>query len=120
MSKHLLVGLVAVAGCNLLGPDFDAPGATPLDAPVAYLAWHHEVEYCLGRERPFGAIRFYVADEVFLDDRAKYGVWIRPSSITIRTDHVDDEALVKHELVHYIEQEDDHSPAFLRCSGLGG
>ena len=109
---------VAVAGCDLLGPQFDAVARRPLEpVPAQYIEWYIEVQDCLDRKRDFGRIEWFVAQELYLDDVEKGGVWSPPIRITMRVDHILDQRAVKHEMIHYIEQRGGHTPDFLRCSG---
>ncbi len=108
---------LSMAACGILGPTMDAYDRRPLqDLPEQYRAWYVEVASCIGQARDFDAVLWFVAEELYLGDDEKGGVYSPPNEITLRADHVLSKRVVKHELIHYIRQEIGHGPIYDRCT----
>ena len=111
-----LVLCLATAACGILEPRLETTNLRPLVPLSYYVAWHAEVEACVGRSRDFSAIRWFEADLLFFDNRGVDGVWHRPDEITIRSDRLLYGRAVKYELIHYVTQSTAHNATFDECS----
>lgn len=95
---------LALAACDLTGPDFERADVTPLDPPPVYATWYAEVEDCLGQRGDLGAIRWFTATKLYLDGEPRGGVLRFPDEVTMRADHVTHVGAVKHEMIHHVTQ----------------
>ena len=101
----LRLACVSIAACGITGPDLDALNRAPLDPiPSMYVDWYVESQLCVGSSRDFAAISWFVADELFLGGEKIGGVWSSPNRITLRSDHLHSQRVVKHEMIHYVLQ----------------
>lgn len=119
-----LAAMLAMAGCS-------SPWAVEMETPIrevpeVYLTWYQEVASCMGLERiatrdRFERIEWYSAVEIYneADGVHAIGLWTEPHRITLRTDRLMDQMVVKHELVHDLLAVGSHPPPFFRgCAGI--
>lgn len=117
----LAVALVALAlvGCGILEPTYERINERPLTPLAIYPVWYEETRACVGvhHDQPFESIKWSQVDEFGLgggtDEVA--GVW-NNGHIIIRSDHLEDERVVKHEMIHHFIATVGHAPIFDRCS----
>ena len=114
------MALFLICACGISGPDVETLNRRLLDPiPADYQGWYTEVGACLTQSGDFGAIVWYVADEVVVDGTQKLGIVQFPNAITMRTGWTRNRNAVKHEMIHHIRQVDDDLHAtddFDRCS----
>jgi hypothetical protein len=109
-------GLVlCLAGC-------DSPVAVrapaPLDPLPEYSEWWDELQACAERHGDFAAINWYEGDEIVVEHREAYGVWLAPDVIVMKRFYVTSEPAVKHEMLHHLTRgamPHEH-PAFALCT----
>ena len=102
----LLLTLLAALGCDpVIGPEFTLPpDAVRMQPGPEYAAWYAETEACVGVDGDFERVRWFeVPGERWWDPlREQYAIatWRSPHDIYVTTAHLDDENVVKHEVVH--------------------
>lgn len=124
-----LVLLPAVACASRIGPQTFGDAIAPITPPAVYAEWYAQLATCLGdsaQARPFSAIHWYRARPAarFTDPRTGEvlaGFWTaRREAIILGAPYVDDPAVVKHELLHYLRDVGDHNdPAFREGNRCG-
>lgn len=121
----LLSPLLAGVACySILGPELTLPpDAVETEPPAEYALWYAEVEACLDLEGDFERVRWFEVpynrwwDPVW--EQYAIGTWRAPHDIYIAQGHLDDESVVKHEMVHDVLQGGETGdPRFYRCSGV--
>jgi hypothetical protein len=123
--QRLLLGaflLVSLNGCEV-ETLFGEETAIPFEPPFEYLWWYSNLAVCYERSVPpdFRLIEWYSfkpgALTILGRDEPPWGVWLAPRAIYIQNDHLDDQALVKHELTHYLFKDTTHT-RFDGCEGI--
>jgi hypothetical protein len=119
------LGLLAtLAACEILGPQTELPAsAQVMAAPDQYRDWWVKTETCSGLAGRFDRIEWYVvpgADEFNTDLGVKVGLWTHSSSgvrIVIAGDYVNNELVVRHEMLHALLDREGHPPEYFqdRC-----
>jgi hypothetical protein len=115
MNRHLrsivsaVALLVACAGCR-----YAPEGAAPLEVSSAYRHWWGEVEACAQRSAPIERVRFWVikGDEFPCPNGPCAGHWRSPHDVYIAERWVNDETLVKHEMLHDLLGTGQHPEAY--------
>ena len=115
--------MLALLSCGLLNPDFP-DGARRYQPSIRYKGWWQAVEACSGRTGLLGAIRWYTAG----DETIPYtidgvnGIAYRGDVpvIVIAARHVNDGAVVRHEMLHVLLDRDGHPGEYFvqRCGGV--
>ena len=119
----LLVGCSALAGpASLsLGEHYTVYGQVFLDPrPPKYQDWWLETVECTQLRKDIGGVTFFGADSIVGSDGGKAAGLHRRGLIAIIWFSIDNEAVVKHEIVHELVDGDPkhNSPLFGICSGL--
>jgi len=122
----LLLTLLAVTpGCDpIIGPEYTIPpDAVPVQPGESYALWYAQAETCAGVDGSYEAVRWFeVPGDRWWDSlRHQYAIatWRRPHDIYITTAHLDDEDVVKHEVVHDLLQGGaTDAPRFAECSHI--
>ena len=87
--------------------------------PPSYHAWHAQVETCVAGRRPFEDVvwrKIHSRAFTCVGFPDKWGCFISPRTIYIVVWLMDDERLVKTELVHYVRQDVAHDSLHARCA----
>lgn len=127
----LWVGATCFSGCATTPAvqPVQAFEAKPLEPEAWYRLLHLEVESCLGRQRPYEDVRWFVVRPGVMDmpgenataEGMLAGRWSWPNKIFLDARYVFHEAVIRHELAHYIlgvTGFDQHSdPKFIECTG---
>ena len=90
------------------------------DPPKAYRSWHQEVEACTGLQRSFQAIQWrkvYATTFLCPGLEEAAGCFIHPRTIYLVETYLDQEWLVKAELIHYVRHDTSHDELFYQCGG---
>lgn len=90
----LLLSLVIACDGSLVHPPFDLERLTP--SPF-YRRMYRLAEDCTGLEGDFGAVRWFVSDDLQYS-----GLFRRPHTIIIRRDYLGIGSLIKHESIHHV------------------
>lgn len=120
----LLAVLAATACESIIGPELtlppDAVRAEPLEV---YAAWYVEAELCTGETGDFGLVRWFTVphdrwwDPVW--EQYAIGTWRAPHDVYLAEAHLENEAVVKHEIVHdLLRGGSTYDPRFEACSGI--
>jgi predicted small lipoprotein YifL len=110
MRFALLITLLAATGCgSIIGPEYTLPpDAVPVAPGESYALWYAQAEACAGVDGDFAAVRWFeVPGERWWDPlRQQYAIatWRHPHDIYITTANLDDEYVVKHEVIHDLLQ----------------
>ncbi len=118
--RMVVVLALLLAGCRSTGTELDAAGSQRFEPPPDYAVWYREVEVCMTKRGDFGAIRWYVADEVRLGGQLASGVILLPHTITMGRKWVNHKLSVKHEMIHHVGKEGNSlhgTDIFFRCGG---
>jgi hypothetical protein len=88
--------------------------------PISYSQWYAELEVCSGLSGNFTLIQWQQAKMITVADSVFSGYWTPPHRITILSNLLDDEMLVKHEEMHDLLQRGDHPPEYFngKCGDL--
>jgi hypothetical protein len=116
----------AVAACNL-GPDPNEPYLvrTVLHPPPEYRVWWRELEACSGVDGDFGRVTFLEVVRPLLVNGSQFpcgggavcnGMWETPHDISIAPGYLNNERLVKHEMLHDLIRTPGHPPVFEQCN----
>ncbi len=120
-----LLLLLALAGCDLVGPTFEGINERPLDPPDTYAVWYAEVSACMGTDygRPFETVRWFVVDSFDATGlnigEVVAAVWTYPDEIAISDGYLSSRAVVKHEVIHHLrgtKGQSENGPVFALCS----
>lgn len=120
----LLLALTAVACESIIDPELTLPPEAVPTAPLSdYPTWYAEAEACTEVTGDFTRVRWFsVPGERWWDptwQQYAIGTWRAPHDIYIAESHLDDEFVVKHEIVHDLLQGGaTHDPRFERCSRI--
>ncbi len=118
------MALTSLVGCS---PLWVVELQEPMpEVPVLYQEWFSEVAECVGlaaeaTSERFEVIRWFKGAEIRNESEGKYalGLWESPHRITIRSDLVGVDYVVKHELVHELLSDASHrSDRFQKCAGV--
>lgn len=117
----------ALVGCGV-GPDPDGlPGGTirrSFPAPFEYVDWWDEISACSGESGDLNDVRFFVVVQPLLllgnafpcgNGLICNGLWEAPHDITLAPGYIDNETLVKHEMLHDLVRTKGHPPVFEEC-----
>jgi hypothetical protein len=124
LAQLLTISVAASACYSILGPDVTLPpDAVPGDPLEVYAEWYADVEACTGVEGDFDQIRWFrVPHERWWDPVWKQyaiGTWRAPHDIYLAEPRIDDEQVVKHEMVHDVLGGGlTYDDRFLDCSGI--
>jgi len=125
MRSALFLTLLAIAGCDpIIGPEYTLPpDAVPMEPGESYALWYAQAEACAGVDGDFDAVRWFeVPGERWWDPlRQQYAIatWRRPHDIYITTANLDDEYVVKHEVIHdLLRGGATYDPRFGDCSRI--
>lgn len=118
----LAIWLVA-ASCTGLEPSALPDGAVPMTAPVAYSEWYARTEACAELRGTLEGIEWYVVPDVATFETSigeKVGLWERVgnvSRITIAGNYVENEMVVRHEMLHDLLERSGHPTEYFvdRC-----
>lgn len=109
-----------LSACNILGPTTtDFVNQRPMDPPAYYAGYYAEVEVCLGMAGDYGAIEWFVADEINHDGVEMAGIIHFPNRVTIREGQVHSTVTSKYEMIHHVLQKGDEihdTGVFARCA----
>jgi hypothetical protein len=124
LRSHPLVILSVLSACEILGPTAALPEhAVALAAPIQYQDWWARTEACSGRQGRLADVAWFVVPDVTefpTPDGAEVGRWTRGSNgtrIVIAEAYLDDELVVRHEMLHALMDRGDHPAAYFadRC-----
>jgi len=119
----LVVGCSALTGpASLFGEHHTVYGPVLLDPPLAkYKDWWRETVECTQLRKDILGVTFFGADSIVGPDGRK-AAGLRRGMIAIVWLWIDDEGVVKHEIVHELVGGDaeHNSPLFGNCSGMAG
>ncbi len=113
-------GLTGPASLSL-GEHYTVYGQVLLDPPPPkYEDWWRETVECTQLRKDIGGLTFFGADSIVGSDGGMAVGLHRPGMIAIIWFSIDNEAVVKHEIVHELVDGDPkhNSPLFGICSGL--
>lgn len=118
----LAIWLVA-ASCTGLEPSALPDGAVPMAAPAEYSEWYARTEACAELRGALEGIEWYVVPDVATfetDIGEKVGLWERVgdvSRITIAGYYVENEMVVRHEMLHDLLERTGHPTEYFvnRC-----
>jgi hypothetical protein len=87
-----------LAGCSRYEPDASAR----LDPPAEFLAWWSKTEQCSGLHANFARVQWYVVpgDSFSCPGGRCVGHWEDDHTIYIAEDWLDNEMVVRHEMLH--------------------
>ncbi len=90
--------------------------------PPRYEDWWRETVECTQLRKEMLGLAFFGADSIVGSDGGKAGELHRREMIAIIWPRIDDEGVVKHEIVHELVGGDPehNSPLFGSCSGRSG
>ncbi|UCG87355.1 MAG: hypothetical protein JSW71_02080 [Gemmatimonadota bacterium] len=111
-------GLLLAALLGACEAPFDVEAAERFDPLPSYSQWWVELEECVGLERDFDRIRWYVGESIVVEDQPAYGLWVAPDMIIMKRFYITSETAVKHEMLHHLSHGSlphDH-PTFARCT----
>jgi hypothetical protein len=118
----LAIWLVA-ASCTGLEPTAPPDGAVLMTPPAEYATWFARTEACSQLKGNESAIEWYVVPGVATFETSigeKVGLWEQVgnvSRITIAGDYVENEMVVRHEMLHDLLERTGHPPEYFvtRC-----
>jgi len=110
-------------GCESPAAPLLVEGAQRFDPPPAYHLWWELTQECSGRRALFSRVRwYYVPGTVTLevDGQRVEGYWTAPNTIVLAHAAVHDGPLVRHEMLHALQDADGHPREFFleRCGGV--
>jgi hypothetical protein len=115
-----------LAGCySIIEPESTLPPDAVRTEPGAqYAQWYAETESCTGETGSFSDVRWFVVPhERWWDplwEQFAIGTWRAPHDIYLAGSHLENEDLVKHEIVHDLLRGGEiYDPRFESCSGIG-
>ncbi len=118
----LVVGCSGLTGpASSLGEHYTVYGPVFLDPPPPkYEVWWRETVECTQLRKDILGVAFFGADSIVGSDGGKVNGLHRREMIAIIWFSIDNEAVVKHEIVHELVGGDPkhNSPLFGICSGL--
>lgn len=91
---------LAAAGCVLEADWFGFSDRRPFDPPDHYDALWSEVQTCAGIPGDIARIQWFTARSINSNGFAVLGQWMDPHDIMLREDSVNDNRVVKHEMLH--------------------
>jgi hypothetical protein len=109
--------LVGIAGCAT-DPSPLPAGAEPLAVQPDYQAWWTLTEQCSGLSGDFHNLKFYQVPGVTTFSSAVgtvVGLWTkegRENRITVAGDYLDNELVVRHEMLHALLEREGHPPEY--------
>jgi len=109
-----LAGVAAVAVLSVSGCGFDPLGAEAWSAPPSYRVWWERTEACSERTGSFEAVQWLIVpgDGFDCPSGKCAGRW-EPGRIYIASAFVDDEMVVRHEMLHALLDRGGHpNPPF--------
>jgi hypothetical protein len=122
-SALLLLVLTAACSDTTTAPHLVA-GAVGWSEQPGYATWWSQMESCSGRQAPISRISWYWTPDqpYFTYQGVDYdGYWFRyRHQIVLGRDHVQDSAVVRHEMLHDLLDRGDHPAEFFvdRCGSL--
>ena len=107
--------VACLAGCDT---PFEVQAPAAIDPLPEYSEWWVELEDCVGQEAEFVDIRWYEGEQIVVEHREAYGVWLAPDVIVMKRFYVTSESAVKHEMLHHLTagQMPHEDPAFALCT----
>ena len=123
--KSEILGLstaLLLAACGT-DPSPLPPGATPMTVHPEYATWWQSTESCSGLKGNFASVEWFeVAGTSTFQSEAGpvVGLWTKSSGqnrITIAGDYVDNELVVRHEMLHALLSKEGHPVEYFvtRC-----
>lgn len=115
--------LSIIAACSLILA-CDAPvgprDAVRFDPPLSYRALWRTVEFCSGRTGALADVAWFSTESSATGTGDVAGAWYaRGNRIYLQTEALEDEALVRHEMLHALLRSGKHTSEFLTgCGGL--
>ena len=121
-----LAGIALMAlGCApaTLSPSSLPDGAVSFTAPAEYRVWWASTEACSGLSGDFDQIGWYAvpgASTMDTEIGEKVGIWASQdgqSTITIAGEYLDNELVIRHEMLHELLDRDGHPDEYFvaRC-----
>ena len=104
--------MLGALSCTPLTGVEDFSGVQPMQPRMEYRGWHIEMSNCLGHTRPYYEIKWYIAASL----GTYTGYWKAPDLIYIRSDNLQNEYLIKHEMAHYILQDATNYKEVIVCA----
>jgi len=121
----LLLTLVTAGACgSIVDPEITVPPDAVMTGPLQeYATWYRAMEICTGVSGDFSLVRWFsVPGERWWDPRWQQyaiGTWRAPHDIYIADAHLDNEFVVKHEMIHdLLRGGHTHDPRFEECSHI--
>ena len=117
MYRQLLLTTVATAAACSTGVGIELQNPRPLDPPPMYSDWWADLASCSGRSGDMTRIEWWQATSITVNKQIVLGQWERPHRITLVDFYVENEDIVKHEMVHdLLDGDPDHRDgAWDRC-----
>lgn len=123
-SSVLLVALALAACDSIIDAELTLPPDAFQDEPLeVYQTWYAQAELCTGETGDFRRVHWFTVpydrwwDPVW--EQYAIGTWRAPHDIYLSVAHLDNEDLVKHEMVHdLLNGGHTYDPRFLECSGI--
>ncbi len=118
----------ALAGCSvithLVVPSTQPPvsGASRFEPPEKYTTFWKTLEGCARIKGNYKAIAWFKADSVTVDGTDYNAYWFgKWNRVVIRSDRLDNDATIKHEMMHALIQNGGHPATYFsgRCGNLG-
>jgi hypothetical protein len=93
-----LAGLPSLGGCS----PYEPSDARPIDPPAGFVTWWQKTEDCSGRTGDFQRVRWFVVpgDMFECPGGECVGHWQDPHHIYISEAWIDNELVVRHEMLH--------------------
>ena len=122
--RALLLTVPLLVGCERPAAPVLADGAQRLEPPPAYQLWWEMTQECSGRRGLFSRLRWYYvpgARTLLVNDQQVKGYWTSAgNTIVLAEAAVLDGPLVRHEMLHSLQDGDGHPREFFlrRCGGV--
>ena len=118
-----LLAAPLLLGCERAVAPILVEGAERFQPPPAYRLWWELTQECSGRRGLFSRVRWYYvpgAVTIVVDGRRVEGYWSAPNTIVLAEAAMLDGPLVRHEMLHALQDGDGHPREFFldRCGGV--
>ncbi len=113
-SAWRVLGLVACAALVGACHAFDPEGDEPFQPPAAFRVWWAKTEACSGRRADFDRIEWLVVEGPSFPCKSGQcvGHWESNHRIWIAREWIDDEMVVRHEMLHDLIDKPGHPAPF--------
>lgn len=107
----VLMAVFVIGGCS----SFDPQGDSPYEAPAVYRTWWSKTQACSGKAASFDKIKWNVVEGNSFPCKSGQcvGHWESNGNIYIASEWVDNEMVVRHEMLHALLDKPGHpNPPF--------